>query len=161
MSVADEHLVSRTAIRTLEALGQLLRPEQKVGPTAICCAVEEELHDINVLCIQILLESEGWTVRNLGANTPLFALAILIEKHSPALVCLSSSVNAALDRNARDYGQVQEAASGCGARLAIGGEGFRDEAVRDRFPSDFYGETLAGLLKFTASLKATEDSPAA
>lgn len=149
MSVADEHLASRTAIRSLEALGQLLRPEQAGGRSAICCAVEEELHDIPVLCAQILLESEGWTVRNFGANTPLFALAITIEKHKPELVCLSSSVNVALDRNVRDYPQVREAAAGCGARVVLGGEGFRDEAVRARFPAEFYAENFADLLEFT------------
>jgi excisionase family DNA binding protein len=148
MSVADEHLASRTAIRSLEALGHLLRPDETNGRTAICSAVEEELHDIPVLCVQILLESEGWTVRNFGANTPLFALALAIEKHCPDLVCLSSSVNVALDRNVRDYPQVREAASGCGARVALGGEGFRALAVRQRFPADFYAETFSRLLEF-------------
>jgi excisionase family DNA binding protein len=148
MSVADEHLASRTAIRSLEALGQLLRPSQTNGRTAICCAVEEELHDIPVLCVQILLESEGWNVRNFGANTPLFALALTIEKHQPDLICISSSVNVALDRNVRDYPQVSEAALRCGARVALGGEGFREEAVRARFPADFYAETFGQLLEF-------------
>ncbi|MEA2172723.1 MAG: MerR family transcriptional regulator, light-induced transcriptional regulator [Blastocatellia bacterium] len=153
MTVADEHLASRTAMRSLEALGQLLRPEQTNGRTAICCAVEEELHDIPVLCVQILLESEGWTIRNFGANTPLFALAITIEKHCPELVCLSSSVNVALDRNVRDYPQVREAAQGCGARIALGGEGFRDTAVRDRFPADFYAENFSRLLEFAQEVQ--------
>jgi excisionase family DNA binding protein len=149
MSVADEHLASRTAIRSLEALGQLLRPEQRQGRSALCCAVEEELHDIPVLCVQILLESEGWTVRNFGANTPLFALAITIEKHCPRLVCLSSSVNVALDRNVRDYSQVRRAADECGARVVLGGEGFREMDVRQRFPADFYAENFSRLLEFT------------
>lgn len=148
MSVADEHLASRTAIRALEALGQLLKREQADGPTVICCAVEEELHDIPVLCLQVLLESEGWRVRNFGANTPLFALAIAIEKHRPHIICLSSSVNVALDRNAQDYPQVLSAAKNCGARVALGGEGFRDPAVRQRFPADFYPETFTQLLEF-------------
>jgi MerR family transcriptional regulator, light-induced transcriptional regulator len=149
MSVADEHLASRTAIRSLEALGQLLRPQQTSNRTALCCAVEEELHDIPVLCVQIMLESEGWNVRNFGANTPLFALAITIEKHCPELICLSSSVNVALDRNVRDYPLVLEAAKKCGARVALGGEGFRDKAVRGRFPADFYAESFSKLLEFT------------
>lgn len=148
MTVADEHLASRTAIRSLEALGQLLRPEQRNGRTLVCCAVEEELHDIAALCVQILFESEGWTVRNLGANTPLFSLALNIEKHRPELVCLSSSVNVALDRNARDYEQLREATARCGARVALGGAGFMDEAVRARFAADFYAENFTELLEF-------------
>jgi excisionase family DNA binding protein len=154
MSVADEHLASRTAIRSLEALGQLLRREQTNGRTVICCAVEEELHDIPVLCVQILFESEGWNVRNFGANTPLFALAITVEKHCPDLVCLSSSVNVALDRNVRDYPQVLGAAAKCGARLALGGEGFREAAVRQRFQADFYAETFGDLMEFARSLES-------
>jgi excisionase family DNA binding protein len=158
MSVADEHLASRTVIRSLEALGQLLKPERTRKRTAICCAVEEELHDIPVLCVQILLESEGWIVRNFGANTPLFALAITIEKHCPQLVCLSSSVNHALDRNVRDYPQVLAAAEACGARMALGGEGFRETDVRQRFPADFYAESFTSLLEFAESFESEPDS---
>ncbi|HEY0006228.1 MAG TPA: B12-binding domain-containing protein [Pyrinomonadaceae bacterium] len=148
MSVADEHLSTRTMMRTLEAASNLLRLEQPGGKSALCCAVEDELHEIPVHCAQILLESEGWRVMNLGANTPFFALAQAVEKHQPQLVCISSTMNLALDRCAREYPQFQSAVEAGGARIVLGGEGFMDQAVRQRFPAALYAENFNQLREF-------------
>jgi methanogenic corrinoid protein MtbC1 len=150
MSVADEHLATRTAICAIETLrGTVARG--RVGASArlaVCCAPEEELHDVSLLCAQTLLESEGWRVRNFGANTPFFALTETVERLRPKLVCISSTAHVALDRSARDYRQLHDVARGVGARVVLGGEGFRDREVRRRFPADLYADNFQDLLKF-------------
>jgi excisionase family DNA binding protein len=146
MSVADEHLSTRTAIRAIETLRATLRIGMQVEtPLAICCAVEDELHEMATLCVQALLESEGWSVRNLGANTPFFALTDAVRKHKPRLVCVSSTSNVSLARYSRDYAQLQTAAREFGARIVLGGEGFRDETIRQRFPADLHAENFSSL----------------
>ena len=147
-SVAEEHLATRTATRALEALRGSLRRPPPGAPQAFCCAPEEELHDTALLCVQILLEGEGWSVSNFGANTPLFALTEVLKKRAAQLVCVSSTMQTALDRNAREYGDFLAAARARGARVVLGGEGFRDEAVRRRFPADLHADNFQDLLKF-------------
>jgi excisionase family DNA binding protein len=148
MSVADEHLATRTAIRAIESLRAVIRPTELDGPVAICCAVEDELHEVATLCVQVLLETEGWSVRNFGANMPFFALGETVNKHRPRLVCISSTTNIALARYAREYEQFQTLARKHRARIVLGGEGFQDETIQKRFPADLHAETLKQLLEF-------------
>ncbi|MBV9959553.1 MAG: B12-binding domain-containing protein [Acidobacteria bacterium] len=145
MSVADEHLSTRTATRAIETLRATLRVAQVEMPLAICCAVEDELHEIATLCVQTLLESEGWSVRNMGANTPFFALTDAVRKHRPRLICVSSTSNVSLARYSRDYAQLQDIAREFDAHIILGGEGFKDETIRQRFPADLHAENFSSL----------------
>lgn len=145
LSVADEHLSTRTAIRAIETLRATLRLARVETPLAICCAVEDELHEIATLCVQALLESEGWSVRNMGANTPFFALTDAVRKHRPSLICVSSTSNVSLARYSRDYAQLQTVAREFEARIVLGGEGFRDETIRQRFPAELHAENFSSL----------------
>jgi excisionase family DNA binding protein len=145
MSVADEHLSTRTATRAIETLRGAIHPGEVDGPVAVCCAAEDELHEIATLCVQVLLESKGWSVRNLGANTPFFALADAVAKHRPRLVCVSSTSNLALARYSRDYEEFRSVAQKLQARIVLGGEGFKDKTIRQRFPADLYAENFLSL----------------
>ncbi len=149
MSVAEEHLATSTATRAVESLAASTRRAGAKAGAAVCCAAEEEMHTLPVLCAQAVLEGAGWDVRNLGGHTPFFALAEYVEKQRPALVCVSATLQRELEHNARDYAQLSAAARACGARVVLGGEGFRGEAVREKFPADLHAESFAELLKFT------------
>jgi methanogenic corrinoid protein MtbC1 len=98
--------------------------------------------------VQLLLEEKGWSVVNLGAHTPFFAMADAVEKHRPRLICISSTANLALSRNAREYEQFRDAATGRGVLVVLGGEGFRDEAIRQRFPADLHAGSFQELMEF-------------
>lgn len=149
LTVADEHLATRTATHAIETLrNSIRRADAGAGLPALCCAAEEELHELPALCAQTVLESEGWRVRNLGANTPFFALADAVERHRPRLVCVSSTTRGALAGAERDYGQFLDAARSCGARVVLGGESFRGAGMREKFPADLHAESFAELLRF-------------
>ncbi|MBV9928231.1 MAG: cobalamin B12-binding domain-containing protein [Acidobacteria bacterium] len=152
MSVAEEHLATSTATRAVESLAASTRRAGAKAGAAVCCAAEEEMHTLPVLCAQAILEGAGWDVRNLGGHTPFFALAEYIEKQRPALVCVSATLQRALEHNARDYAQLTSAARACGARVVLGGEGFRDRAVRARFPADLHAEGFRDLSEFVRGL---------
>jgi excisionase family DNA binding protein len=152
MSVADEHVATSAAVRAVESLaGSVGRAGAHAGE-AVCCAAEDELHTLPVLCTQALLEGAGWGVRNLGGHTPFFALAEYVSKRRPALVCVSSTMQRELEHNARDYAQFESAARSCGARVVLGGEGFRGEAVRRKFPADLHAEGFGDLAEFVRGL---------
>jgi MerR family transcriptional regulator, light-induced transcriptional regulator len=152
MSVAEEHLASSTASRAVEALAASTRRTGAKAGAAVCCAAEEEMHTLPVLCAQALLEGAGWEVRNLGGHTPFFALAEYVEKHRPALVCVSATLQRELEHNVRDYAQLTAAARACDARVVLGGEGFRDEALRARFPADVHAESFKDLSALVGKL---------
>jgi methanogenic corrinoid protein MtbC1 len=128
------------------------------GRTALCCASEGELHEVAVLCLQILLESDGWRVRNLGGNTPFFALADAVARHRPALVCVSSTMGAELERSSREFPQLRAAVEAAGGSLVLGGEGYRDAAVRRRMPADLHAESFTELQEFLTDEAANRES---
>ena len=152
MSVADEHVATSAATRAVVSLAGSVRRAGVHAGEAVCCAAEDELHTLPVLCAQALLEGAGWGVRNLGAHTPFFALAEYVAKHRPALVCVSSTMQRELEHNARDYTQLEAAARGCGARVVLGGEGFRGESVRRKFPADLHADNFGDLAEFLRGL---------
>src|SRR5829696_9679119 len=152
MSVAEEHLATCTATRAVESLAASTRRAGAKAGAAVCCAAEEEMHTLPVLCAQALLEGAGWGVRNLGGHTPFFALAEYVERHRPSLVCVSATLQRELEHNARDYAQLSAAARACDARVVLGGEGFRDAAVRARFPADLHAESFGDLSEFVRGL---------
>jgi excisionase family DNA binding protein len=148
VTVADEHLATRTALRAVETLRGCIRKEAADGRRAVVCAVEEEMHELAALCVQLLLEEKGWSVLNMGAHTPFYAMADALEKHRPSLVCISSTSNLALSRNAREYDQFRALASKRNVQVALGGEGFRDELIRQRFPADLHAGSFKDLADF-------------
>lgn len=152
MSVAEEHLATSTATRAIESLAASTRRAGAKAGAAVCCAAEEEMHTLPVLCAQALLEGAGWDVRNLGGHTPFFALAEYVEKQRPSLVCVSATLQRELEHNSRDFAQLSAAARACNARIVLGGEGFRDAAVRARFPADLYAESFKDLSEFVRQL---------
>ena len=152
ITVADEHLATRVVISALQALRGVVVPAVPTGMKAICCGIDGDLHELPVHLAEIILESEGWDTRNLGPNTPLFSLRAMVTQQRPQLVCISARTIADLDRATSEYAQLRKVTNRPGASVVIGGEGFRDPTLRQRFPCDFYAENFAGLAKFVKPL---------
>ena len=152
LTVADEHLASRVVLSALQGLRSVAVPAGPAGMKAICCGIEGDLHELPVHLAEIILETEGWDTRNLGPNTPLFSLREMVTQQRPQLVCISARSIADLDRATSEYVQLRKVTTRLGASVVIGGEGFRDPAIRQRFPSDLYAENFAGLAKFVKTL---------
>lgn len=150
LTIAQEHLATRTAINALYALNRVLVVPEKKELRAICCCIEEDYHELPAHLTQAILESEGWSVINLGANTPFFALTEAAVRHQPNLVCVSSTVLFNPDRAAREYGEFRLATSKKGIMAALGGEGFADKKFHQRFPAELHADNFEQLKKFLA-----------
>lgn len=154
LSVAEEHLATRTALSGLQALRAAAQPGGPSGGwPAICCSVEEDFHELPVHVAALTLEAGGWEVVNLGMSTPFYALAESVARFSPRLVCVASTVFHHPDRAAREYVDFGAAVRRAGASVALGGTGFAPERVRRRFPADLYAETFTQLEEHAAALK--------
>jgi len=152
LSVAQEHVATRAALEALQALRASLHPHAAHGRRAVCCAAEEDFHELPVQAAALVLEARGWDVVNLGTSTPFYALAEAIGHFAPRLVCVASTILEGLDRAAREYGEVRRAAARSGAGVVIGGAGFAGEDVRRRFPAELYAEDFGQLEEFAVSI---------
>ena len=152
LTVADEHLATRTVLDALVRLQPEMLRRAPNGKTAVVGCPEDEMHEVAARCVAFLLELEGWRVVVLGMDTPFFSFTDAIVRHAPQLVVLSSTILVDLDRQSREYAPLHAAAREAGVRLAIGGAGFRDPAVRARFPHDAYAASFRDLLRFAAGV---------
>jgi len=152
ITIADEHLASRIVLSALQRLRSVVVPAEPTGMKAICCGMDGDLHELPVHLAEVILETEGWDARNLGPNTPLFSLREMVAQQRPQLVCISARSIADLDRATSEYAQLRKVTAKLGAAIVIGGEGFRESAIRQRFPCDFYAESFAGFAKFVKLL---------
>lgn len=157
LSVAQEHVATRTAVVALQRLQASL--QLKAGderPRALCCTVEDDFHDLPLRVAALTLEAAGLTVFNLGTSTPFSALAEAVHRFRPELVCVSSTVLLRLDRAAYEYTGFGKAARRAGACVVLGGAGFREEGVRRRLPADLHAESFRQLEEFAGALVAQE-----
>ncbi|HEX8720836.1 MAG TPA: cobalamin-dependent protein [Pyrinomonadaceae bacterium] len=154
LSVAGEHVATRTASVALERLRAALGAPAGGGARALCCSVEDDFHELPLRLAALTLEASGLEVFNLGPSTPFSALAEAVERFRPELVCVSATVLAGLDRAAREYAEFHRAAGRAGAAVVLGGAGFAGEGVRRRLPADLHAESFRRLEGFAGALAA-------
>jgi len=152
VTIADEHMATRVVLTAIQKLRGVMLPHESHGWTAICCAAEGELHELPVHLVELIFESEGWQVINLGANTPLFSLQELVSRQRPRVVCISARTIADLDRATAEFAQLRRVANRLGAKIVLGGEAFRNADVRGRFPADSYPGDFRALSRLAQKL---------
>ncbi len=150
LTVADEHLATRTVLDALVRLQPEMLRRTSNGRTVVVGCPEDEMHEVASRCAAFLLELEGWRVVTLGMHTPFFTFKDAVERHAPELIIISSTIMVDLDRQSREYALLHDAARTAGARVVIGGVGFRDPAVRTRFPHDHYATSFRDLLRYAS-----------
>ncbi|CAN5631568.1 hypothetical protein BH20ACI4_BH20ACI4_13590 [soil metagenome] len=149
LGIAQEHLATRTVQNAIYKLRSRLPVPEPTGKLAICCALENEHHELPTHLAQITIENEGWEVLNFGANTPLYSLKEEIVKHLPDLICISATMMNDIERLSRDYLDLRETAAKNKISIIVGGRIFRDECVQKRFPADIYAANFTEVAEFT------------
>ena len=152
ITIADEHLATRVMLSALQKLRGIVVRGQATGLRAVTCGIEGDLHELPVHLAEIIVESEGWDVSNLGPNTPLFTLRDMVARKKPDLVCISARSIVDLDRATTEYAQLRKVIEKINGTTVLGGEAFRDSNLRQRFPADFYAESFEGLSTFVKEL---------
>ena len=152
ITIADEHLATRVMLGALQKLRGIVVPEHATGLRGVTCGIEGDLHELPVHMAEIILESEGWDISNLGPNTPLFTLRDLVARKKPDLVCISARSIVDLDRATAEYSQLRKIIEKINGATVLGGEAFRDLNLRQRFPADLYADSFAELSRFVKKL---------
>jgi len=152
VTVADEHRATHVVLTALQKLRSVMVPPEPNGMTAICCGCEGDLHELAVHLVALILESKGWHVINLGGNTPLFSLQEMVSRQRPQLICISARAIFDLDRTAAEFAQLRRVANRLKAKIAVGGEAFRNPDMHVRFPADFYPADFPELSRMAVKL---------
>lgn len=148
LTIAHEHVATRTTIVATQVLRAVIASREPTELVAICCAVENDFHELPVLLAQMLVESQGWKVVNLGANTPFFSLEETMTSYAPQLVCIASTMLLDVERAAREYRELHHAATRAKIKIVLGGAGFAPKPIRQRFPADLHAKKFGDLLRF-------------
>lgn len=160
LTVAEEHLATRAALRALQTLDAVVDEPVPNELLAVCCGAEDDFHELPLRCTELILKHEGWEVLSLGPNTPFYALAEMVRRLHPRLVCVASTILGDLDRAVREFRELRATATRVGASVVLGGAGFSDAAVRLRLPADLYADNFQQLLDFARSLAARQTTKA-
>ncbi len=154
LSVAKEHLATRTATSAIQKLRSRLPVPETTDKIAVCCTAENDFHEFPIHLAQITIENEGWEVMNFGSNMPLYSLAEEVLQHSPSAICISATIISDFERLGRDYKDFREQTAKQKIPIVLGGGGFKDERIRARFPAEIYAKNFTELAEFIENLKA-------
>lgn len=154
ISIAQEHLATRSALNAIHKLRSVLPVSDITGEIAMCCALEGDFHEMPVHLAQLVFENEGFEVVSFGANTPLYSFTEEVGCYAPNVICISATMMQDIDRMARDYKEFREKIAKLKIPIIIGGRVFEDERIRARFPAELYARTFNEAALFVQKIAA-------
>ncbi len=155
-TVAEEHLASRTLLRTLERIRPQLGPESRIGPVAVLAGVAGERHMIGLACLEQVLADVGWTIANLGADVPAADLGAFVARNEVALVALSASDRERVGSIADSVQAVHAAAAEHRPPVVVGGRIAGEPGLAAAVDADAVVGSLGAALAFAQSHQPPE-----
>jgi methanogenic corrinoid protein MtbC1 len=93
ITIADEHLATEITLRVLALQHEARRAvAERAHQRLLLAAPAGERHVIGLRMAGDLLAEAGYRAHVLGADTPVDALADAVDRHKPAVVCLSATL---------------------------------------------------------------------
>jgi len=124
VSVAVEHLATAITERMLaNVYPALLSNVSPNGRKALICCSVNEYHQIGARMVADIMETRGWDVSFLGANTPVNDMLLMIQEKQSEILGLSVSIYFNMASLHRTIEIVR--ASFPGLNIFVGGQGFR------------------------------------
>jgi methanogenic corrinoid protein MtbC1 len=157
-SIAEEHLASRTLLRTLERIRPVLGPEHRIGPVAVIAGISGEHHMIGLVCLEQVLAEAGWSVSNLGADLPAADLGQFVRRNDVSLVALSAVSPERIGTLADTVRAVREAGSGRGIPVIVGGQIAAHPGALEASGADALVTSLAEALASAGAYRPAETS---
>jgi MerR family transcriptional regulator, light-induced transcriptional regulator len=108
ISVADEHVATEISIRVLALQREAQRVARARGAYRVMLAAPPgELHVVALRMVDNLLRNAGYDVAMLGSDVPSEALATLIDRRPPNVVCMTSTMSEPADEVVAAIGALQ------------------------------------------------------
>jgi methanogenic corrinoid protein MtbC1 len=143
ISIAEEHLVTTTTLRTLSVLSQLSSASAPNGRVVILAAVAGNAHSVALHALGGLFRLSGWRDIVLGGDLPARELAAAADDFRADLIALSVTLISQLPP-ARDTIDLVRRHSQRPVKILVGGQAFDDAPeVWKRIGADGYAVSLA------------------
>lgn len=150
LQVNQEHLASQALHETLMRLGPQIHRKPSNGLSMVCACPESELHDLGLLLLAYTFKAEGWSVQNIGANTPMHSLATHIKAHKPNAICLSITMRPRGTQAIDDIRTIGKLAHSLRSTFIVGGIG-----VPRKKPELLHCHTISPTI--TGAIRYTQD----
>jgi len=124
ISTAEEHLATSLVGRILAALYEKLPFSLTDRGKAIVTSAPNEYHELGARLLADMLESDGWDVLFLGANTPAEALISLIRKKRPRFVAISLTMPFSIDKVSGIISAIRAIPALSSVKIMVGGAAF-------------------------------------
>jgi len=124
ISAAEEHLATSLVGRILAALYAKFPIAATNRGKAVVTSAPNEYHELGARMLADLLETAGWDVLFLGANTPAEELLTLLSKTNPRFVAISLTMPFGLDKVADIISRIKAKPELSGIRIMVGGAAF-------------------------------------
>ena len=153
IDVLHEHRATDVCVQAILGLKRILedRGDTSAAPMAIGGSPQAQGHSLANLLAEVVLIEAGWSVLNLGVNTPLGSFRAAIREFHPQLIWLSISPLADPEAFLDDYRDLYRDAQRADVAVAVGGLGLT-EHLRERMPYTTFGDGLSHLAAFARSL---------
>jgi len=151
IDVYQEHLVTQRAWRILLELRGLLAAPAAGAPLALGGSPEGDPYLLPTLMAELTLAEMGWRTLDLGANVPVNALRVAVQRDAPRLVWLSLTSQQLTQGFLDGYPAFFLTAQARGAAVALGGQGLTPE-VQDHLVASAFGTRVAHLKAFAGAL---------
>jgi len=126
ISIAKEHLTSSIVSRINSSLySQFISLEITKGKVVIS-PISNEFHELGARIIADSLETNGWEIYYLGANTPLNDLIDLLITTKPTLVGLSAAMPFNIDNLKKTVKKIREQPELKDMKILVGGKVLND-----------------------------------
>lgn len=146
LEVNQEHRASQATLEALLRFGSNLYRKPSHGLSVVASCTEGELHSIGLQCVAYGLESEGWAVHMLGANTPSDSLRSYVKQTRPQVVALSATVGNGKKRT-DTIASLTRIVHGWNGIVIVGGGAAEGASAAD-FDCDFVSLSLEEALSF-------------
>jgi len=121
---AKEHLATAIITKTLSVLYAQAPLATPSRGTAIVTAAPNEYHELGAWMVASALESDGWNVHYLGANTPARDLLMLLKETKADLLAISAVVPFHLDEIRELINSIRRDDTLTKVKVIIGGRAF-------------------------------------
>jgi excisionase family DNA binding protein len=147
IEITQEHRASHAVMDSIIRLSPELHRKSRNGKTAVCACPEGEYHELGLRCLAVSLESEGWTVAYLGANTPFETIGSFLSSVKADLVCLSATFDGSPNVSAERFRSFGSVCAAKGITFTCGGL-FLKQYTKEDLGCQFIGLTVSDIIHF-------------
>lgn len=157
ISVADEHYCTAATQHIMSQLyGHIFSsPQGRFRLVATC--VGDEMHELGARMISDIFELHGWDTHYLGANVPTEGILSTLDRYSPHVLAISTTLTSHLSRTREIIDRVRTSKHAEPVKIMLGGRPFLiAPALCGRMGADICGVDAPEALRATHGVLGIE-----